>query len=200
MGIRVLQVEWAAVEPECRGTRYEVLVDGRVEETLAGTQKWIIKEPGSYRVGVRARNAAGASTAELATITHVLLDLRRPAGVGVKYKVQDGQLVATIRWNNSMVFSPSDITLKGYYLNLDQEPTTKKTFDVDFEDHYAIIHNIDETSIDVNFNDTMGWNTEFSLQTFYSGDVSNRTRNRMLFRKMAKKWFLNRCYQKRCWS
>ena len=70
MGIRVLQVEWAAVESECRGTRYEVLVDGRVEETLAGTQKWIIKEPGSYRVAVRARNAAGASTAELVRQAH----------------------------------------------------------------------------------------------------------------------------------
>jgi len=187
MGIRELQLEWSPVEPECSGTQYDVLVDGEVEETLSGTQKWIIKDPGTYQIAVRAQNDEGPSTAELNTVTHVLQDLMPPSDVLVEYKVEDSQLIATISWKNSMTFSASDITLKGYYLNLDNqelgETTTLKPIDVDFEAHDMTIHNIEETSIEVNFTDTMDWNIEFSLQTFYSGDVSNRTETLAVFSK-----------------
>ena len=201
MGIRELQVEWEAAVPECPATSYELLVDGLVEEITTATAKWIIKEPGVYRVAVRARNGEGASKAELATVTHVLQDLVPPRGVRVGYRVGNGQLVAVIRWKNSMVFSPSDYTLKGYYLNLhnqELDKTTTTQTDADFEDHYEIIPNIEETSIDVNFTARMGWETEFSLQTFYSGDTSSRTRSRLLFSRKTKRWFLNRCNKRPC--
>jgi len=86
----------------------------------------------------------------------------------VSYKVnEEGVLIATITWLNSMVFSESDKTERGYYLNLYNKPSETSTIRTEAHDRTL---SITDHSFELAFTDTMDWTIEYSLQTFYGLD------------------------------
>ena len=103
-------------------------------------------------------------------MTHVLQDLVPPVDTKVSYKVnKEGVLIATITWVNSMVFSESDTTERGYYLNLYNKPSETSTIRTEAHDKTL---SINDQSFEVAFTDTMDWTIGYSLQTFYGQDPS----------------------------
>ena len=87
-----------------------------------------MRPAGVYEIAVRAINSEGPSKTELVSVTHVLQDLVPPKDLDVSYHVnKDGVLIATITWVNSMIFSESDDTDRGYYLNLYNKPSETST-------------------------------------------------------------------------
>ena len=126
--------------------------------------------PGSYEIAVRAINSEGPSTASLVPLTHVLQDLVPPEDLDVSYRVdEEGALKATITWVNTMVFSESDTTERGYYLNLYNKPSETSTIRTEAHDKTL---SISDQSFEVEFTDVMDWTIEYSLQTFYGHDPS----------------------------
>ena len=126
--------------------------------------------PGSYEIAVRAINSEGPSTASLVPLTHVLQDLVPPEDLDVSYRVdEEGALKATITWVNTMVFSESDTTERGYYLNLYNKPSETSTIRTEAHDKTL---SISDQSFEVEFTDVMDWTIEYSLQTFYGRDPS----------------------------
>jgi len=134
------------------------------------TQKWLVRPPGTYEIAVRAINSEGPSEAKLVPVTHVLQDLVPPVDLEVSYKVdEEGVLIATITWLNSMIFSESDTTERGYYLNLYNKPSETSTIRTEAHDKTL---SIKDKTFEVAFTDTMDWTIEYSLQTFYGQDPS----------------------------
>jgi len=165
-----LSLNWDSLLPECDDTMYEILINGEVAENVTETQKWLVRPPGTYEIAVRAINSEGPSTAKLVPVTHVLQDLVPPVDTKVSYKVnEEGVLIATITWVNSMVFSESDTTERGYYLNLYNKPSETSTIRTEAHDKTL---SINDQSFEVAFTDTMDWTIEYSLQTFYGQDPS----------------------------
>ena len=173
-------------------SRYEILINGEVAENVTETQKWLVpssiqnpqssswflnhvgprqvRPPGTYEIAVRAINSEGPSEAKLVPVTHVLQDLVPPVDLAVSYKVdEEGVLIATITWLNSMIFSESDTTERGYYLNLYNKPSETSTIRTEAHDKTL---SIKDQSFEVAFTDTMDWTIEYSLQTFYGQDPS----------------------------
>jgi len=166
-----LSLNWDTLLPECDDTMYEILINGEVAENVTETQKWLVRDQGTYEIAVRAINSEGPSKAKLVPVTHVLQDLVPPKDLEVSYKVdQQGMLIATITWLKSMVFSESDKTERGYYLNLYNKPITESST-IRTEAHDETL-SINKTSFEVAFTDTMDWTIEYSLQTFYGQDPS----------------------------
>ena len=130
-----------------------------------------MRPAGVYEIAVRAINSEGPSETELVSVTHVLQDLVPPEDLDVSYHVnKDGVLVATITWVNSMIFSESDDTDRGYYLNLYNKPSETSTIRTEAHDKTL---SISDLSAEVPFTDKMDWTIEYSLVTFYGQDPSD---------------------------
>ena len=64
-------------------SRYQIMVNGVVEDTINRTSYTLHTVPNRYEVAVRSKNSEGFSTAELKSVTHTIQNMTPPKGEAV---------------------------------------------------------------------------------------------------------------------